>query len=195
MKKSMKIYIDEAWRWPLAWPVFVWLTIVFSDVQSDLFQDSKKLSVKKRELAYKLIKDFIFEKKILTISTYSSSYFINKYWIVSAISNAILKWIKKIWLNKKNIELIIDWNTDFGLRKKWYNVKTIIKWDEKIPYISISSIVAKVDRDCYMKKLSKKYPLYWFDKHKWYWTKFHIFQIKKYWKCSEHRDLYIRNFL
>ena len=56
--------------------------------------------------------------------------------------------------------------------------KTIIKGDEKERVIAFASIVAKVERDALMCKLSKKYPEYLFHMHKGYGTKKHCESIK-----------------
>ncbi len=224
----MIIYYDEAWRWPLAWPIYVWLTILIHPLlkrEKRVFKDSKKLSKKQKNILYKKIKS---DKNIISVSYSSSNIIIDNKWIVFAIRQAVLKWLWKL-LNKdnchpcegmepvknntkyysqkklkqllkqnKNIKLILDWNTDFWIWKKlWIQTETIIKWDDKIQWISISSIVAKVERDEYMKKTSKKdfFKNYWFEKHKWYWTKQHIQNIKKHWLSKIHRKSYCKNIL
>ena len=70
---------------------------------------------------------------------------------------------------------------------KLTNLKTIIKGDEKIPAISLASIVAKVYRDKLMKKLHKKYPRYDFIHNVGYGTKKHIKAIKKHGPSAIHR--------
>ncbi len=73
-----------------------------------------------------------------------------------------------------------------------YSLKTIVRGDEKVPAISLASIVAKVHRDKYMKKMHKKYPKYFFDKHKGYGTKLHYKMIKKYGVSSIHRKSFLK---
>lgn len=92
------------------------------------------------------------------------------------------------------LEIIIDGNKDFWLNKKlWISTKTMIKWDQKEPYISIASIIAKVSRDRRMvEKWDKKFPLYWFKQHKGYGTKFHQEMIKKYGASTIHRKLFLK---
>jgi len=70
---------------------------------------------------------------------------------------------------------------------KNYNQKTIIKGDEKIPLISAASIIAKTTRDAEMLKLHKKFPQYYFNKHKGYGTKLHYKMLKKHGFCPLHR--------
>jgi ribonuclease HII len=67
------------------------------------------------------------------------------------------------------------------------NAKTVIKADEKIPAVAAASIIAKVSRDGYMRRLAKKYPRYGFDLHKGYGTVVHLRAVKKYGPSIVHR--------
>ncbi len=86
----------------------------------------------------------------------------------------------------RNIELEMD-----GALKippgEWKKASVIIKGDSIKPSIMIASILAKVTRDRYMKKISKIYPQYLFEIHKGYGTKKHRDLIKKYGMNKEHR--------
>ena len=73
------------------------------------------------------------------------------------------------------------------------NPKTIIGGDDTIPAIQLASIVAKVTRDNYMKKLHKKFPQYGFDVHKGYGTRMHYRALKKYGRSPEHRKSFLKN--
>ncbi len=68
-----------------------------------------------------------------------------------------------------------------------FNAKTVIKGDEKIPAVALASIVAKVTRDRLMRRLSKKFPDYGFEKHKGYGTKLHLATVKKLGASEKHR--------
>lgn len=238
----LKIYIDEAWRWPLAWPVYCGLILLLGNIDKSEYKDSKKLTEKNRNLLYDRI--LSLENKWLLICTNwsSSELEIDKYWISKAINISICRWLYKILfkyyhnilihklknstqgeniirmikLNKlfqtKNTDykllkeiiehieqinwLIIDWNRTFWLEKDiWIKPITIIDWDDRLPEISMASIIAKVDRDAYMNKLPKKYSKYGFTKHKWYWTQEHMENIVKYWISDIHRICYLWNII
>jgi len=199
----MHIYIDEAGRWPLAWPVYVWIVVCEKrSEKSKIFQsykDSKKLSHKQRELLFSELDS----TNILRSYGKSSAAYIDRYGIVAAIRQAIIKSIKKLIPDYKqqitqwNITLHIDGNTDFGLQKSFPNIHihTYIKWDDRIHPISAASIVAKVLRDRNMVSRDRKYPVYWFAKHKWYGTQFHRDMIKKYWLSDMHRKSFCKNIV
>ena len=67
------------------------------------------------------------------------------------------------------------------------SAKTIVKGDEKIPAVAIASIIAKVSRDRFMKKLGKRYSVYGFDIHKGYGTAAHRKAIEQHGPSDAHR--------
>jgi len=192
------IYIDEAGRWPLAGPVYVglviatkgWKSLVFKD-----YKDSKKLSEKQRESLFTQLQ----QSKIARSYGKSTARYIDTNGIVGGIRQAIISWVKKIIspLDRSQIVLHIDGNTDFGLRKKfpWLIVHTYIKGDDRIAAISAASIIAKILRDHEMVHLDKKYSVYRFAQHKWYGTAMHRAHIARFGLSKEHRKSFCRNIL
>jgi ribonuclease HII len=65
--------------------------------------------------------------------------------------------------------------------------QTIVDGDVHVLSIAAASIVAKVARDEVMKRMHEEYPVYGFDKHKGYGTKFHREALKKYGIAPMHR--------
>ncbi len=88
---------------------------------------------------------------------------------------------------KSKIFLIIDGNNIKNLKLKTYNLKLIVKGDEKVFSCAAASILAKVTRDRIMERYAQKYPQYGFDRHKGYPTRHHIEMLKKYNPCQIHR--------
>ena len=192
---SMKwlIGVDEAGRGPLAGPVSVGLVKVATDFDWDLIpgvNDSKKISEKKREKIFDIVKELekqgLIEYSVQSVSAKS----IDAKGIVPAIRRSIEAGIVKLAL--KSEECIIK--LDGGLKApEEFPQETIIKGDSKEKVIGLASIMAKVTRDKYMEKIDGGYPEYGFAKHKGYGTKSHIEAIRKNGFSPEHRRSYCKN--
>ena len=81
--------------------------------------------------------------------------------------------------------IIVDGNK-FNTKNK-IPFKCIIKGDTKYMSIAAASILAKTSRDEFMFSLSKKFPLYQWNKNKGYPTKKHRIAISKYGITKHHR--------
>ena len=184
------IGIDEAGRGPLAGPVSVGAVMVKSDFDFSIFKnlkDSKKLSESKREEFFEVI-----DKKIKYKVVMVSNKVIDKKGISYAIKFAIKSLLKKLNPNIKNTKIFLDGSLK---APQEFTQETIIKGDEKIPTISLASIMAKVTRDRHMKKISNKYPAFNFDIHKGYGTRKHIEAIKKHGPSELHRKSFISRII
>lgn len=176
--------VDEAGRGPLAGPVVAACVIIDSnfEISEDLqaVADSKKLSAKKREQLFKVIKEKVLAVEISVVS----HQVIDK---INILQASLLAMKKAVAACKVQPELVlIDGN------QKIPNLKTvqqsIVGGDASVFCIAAASIVAKVSRDYLITELSKKYPEYGFEKHKGYGTKQHLEALKKYGPCPIHRQ-------
>ncbi len=88
---------------------------------------------------------------------------------------------KRNWkISRGNISgVLIDWNDNYSFEELDKKPVFVIKWDEKILEIGAASIIAKVFRDKLMNTYSLLYPNFWFENHKWYWTKKHREALEK----------------
>jgi ribonuclease HII len=195
-KKGYKgvIGLDEAGRGALAGPVVAGAVVILKTkiknqklkIEKILkeIKDSKQLSEKKREEFYKILTShFQIDWAVAKVS----EKIIDKINILEATKLAMKKAVKKLKTKNKKLKidcLIIDGNFKIDLP---YFQKSIIKADEKVFSCQAASILAKVFRDKLMKKYSKKYPQYGFEKNKGYLTKFHLKMLKKYGPCKIHR--------
>ena len=175
--------VDEAGRGPLAGPVFSAAVVLSDDIFIEGINDSKKLSEKKREIIYN---EIIAKAKSYSIS-FCTEKEIDKINILNATLLSMKKSIENLKL-KPDLALIDGDKIPQNLK---IESKSIIKGDSIINSIAAASILAKVSRDRFMKKISYKYPQYEFEKHKGYGTKLHIELIKRYGYCEIHRKSFL----
>lgn len=163
--------VDEAGRGPLAGPVFAAAALFAQDFEDDLIDDSKKLTAKKREALFDIIKEKALAYGIASVSADD----IDKYNIYEATKICMKKAIEQIGID---YDLIITDAMPLYVKNK--KVIAMIKGDAQCLNVAAASILAKVSRDRYMDELDKQYPEYGFAKHKGYGTKAHIDAINKY---------------
>lgn len=174
---------DEAGRGPGAGPVFAAAVCFTSyDERLEKLNDSKQLSEKVREELFEVIK----QNSVYSIAQGSVEE-IEKLNILRtsllSMKRCCAEVIKKI--NSENVKVLIDGNKtipDFN-----YNQETIVKGDFKSASIAAASILAKVSRDRFMKKLDKEYPQYLWAENKGYMTKSHLDAVDKYGLTKWHR--------
>ena len=176
MAKRIKyiIGIDEVGRGPLAGPVVVAALAVPTKLRiknaelrknfkSAKLRDSKKLSLKQREIWFEYVKK---HPKIFYAIASVSPKVIDKINISNAANLAVTRAFQKLVNtyaiasvltknNNVNVKIFLDGGLYLNKKYPRLSASTIIKGDEKIPVISFASIVAKVTRDRMMRKLHK----------------------------------------
>ena len=178
--------IDEAGRGPLAGPVVAGAVVLPKDCRILYINDSKKLSEKKRDELFDVIKEEAFSYGIGIVSPER----IDEINILQATYEAMRDAVSQ--LSVKPDILLNDAVTIPGIDIKQI---PIIKGDAKSLSIASASILAKVTRDRLMTEYDSLYPEYGFAKHKGYGTKVHIEAIKEYGPCPIHRRTFIKNFI
>ncbi|MDR3256887.1 MAG: ribonuclease HII [Endomicrobium sp.] len=172
--------VDEAGRGPLAGPVAAAVVILPKNLIIPNLNDSKKLSEKKREILFEIIKEKALDYAIETVD----NKIIDKINILRATFLAMSRAVLKLKI-KPDI-CLIDGNHKIS-SFSFTNQEAIISGDAKSACIAAASILAKVTRDRIMLEYAKQYPFYEFEKHKGYGTKKHIEALKKYGACPIHR--------
>ena len=173
--------VDEVGRGSLIGPVYAAAVILNKSINKKLLKDSKSLTKYKREILSKYIK----ENSVWSIGKASIKE-IEKINILQASLLAMKRAIKK--LKKKPTLVLIDGNKLPKIKN--YNLKSIVKGDQKIPSISAASIVAKVTRDKMITNLGKKFKGYNWDQNYGYGTKQHLKAIKKLGITCQHRKTF-----
>jgi ribonuclease HII len=149
--------------------------------------DSKKLTEKKREGLYDIIKE--------TAVAYSVAYgTLEEIETVNILEATYLAMNRAIeGLSVKPDFALIDGNrVPRGIK---IPCETVVKGDSKSMSVAAASVLAKVTRDRLMLEYDKKYPEYNFKKHKGYGTKEHTELIKQYGPCEIHRLSFLKNIL
>ena len=179
---NIVVGIDEVGRGPLAGPVVAVAVYIkrslwrnFSQKYPDIIKinDSKKI----REKLYKILIN------IIQFGVGAAS--------VKEIEEKNILQASLIAMERAYISLKI--NADFVLvdgintPKIKANVKAVKNGDNKSISIASASIIAKVIRDNLMKKLSYKYPEFFWNENSGYGTKLHIDKIKLLGITPHHR--------
>ena len=177
--------IDEAGRGPLAGPVVCACCIMPLDEMIDGINDSKKVSEKKREKLFEIIK----EKAISYSVSIVPCEVIDEINILNATKQGMVDCVK-------NMSVVPDLILVDAVKLPIEcNQRAIIKGDATSYNIAAASILAKVTRDRIMRDLDKAYPQYMFEKNKGYGTKVHIEAIRQYGITEHHRKTFVKNFI
>ena len=178
--------VDEAGRGPLCGPVCAAAVILPMDCEIEGINDSKKLSEKKRDMLYDIIKEKALAYSVVMVDAKT----IDEINILQATFKAMREAVESLSI-KADIALI-DGNQKPGLS---IEERTLVKGDAKSISIAAASILAKVTRDRYCIEMDEKYPQYQFAKHKGYGTKLHYEMIAEHGICEEHRRSFLKKIL
>ena len=179
--------VDEAGRGPLAGPVCAAAVILPEGAVIEGLDDSKKLTEKKREGLYDIIK----ETAVAYSVAYGTLEEIETVNILEATYLAMNRAIEGLTV-KPDFALIDGNRVPRGIK---IPCETVVKGDSKSMSVAAASVLAKVTRDRLMLEYDKKYPEYNFKKHKGYGTKEHTELIKQYGPCEIHRLSFLKNIL
>ena len=162
---------DEAGRGCLLGPVYAGAVILPKDFSCDLINDSKKLTEKQREEAYKVI----IENAVAWGVGFCTPEEIDEINILNASRLAMERAIENM---NHDYDLII---TDYvKMPKAKVEVIPLVHGDAQAQCVAAASIIAKVSRDHVCYELDKQYPQYNIRKNKGYGTKDHLEALKKY---------------
>lgn len=178
--------VDEAGRGPLAGDVYAAAVILDDETLINYLNDSKKISEKRRELLFDEIKDKA-RAYAVAVSTVEEIDSIN---ILNAAMLAMKRAVEGLCV-KPDLALI-DGNR---LPELDCPCRYVIKGDATSASIAAASVLAKVSRDRYMRKIAEKYPQYCFEQHKGYGTKLHCEMLWKYGASEIHRKSFLKKIL
>ena len=172
--------IDEAGRGPLAGPVVAAAAILPKDISIPYLNDSKKLTEKKRNELFEIIKEKALAYAVSIVGN-------NKIDEVNILQATFIA-MKNSVLSLKIIPDLCLVDGNHKIPSLELNQEAVVDGDAKSAAIAAASILAKVTRDKIMRDYAEKFPHYGFDKHKGYGTKIHMEALKKYGACEIHRQ-------
>ncbi len=200
-QKRIVIGTDEAGRGCGAGGVFA-SAVCFNNRSDELMEelaelnDSKKLSAKKREALFDIIKEKTVNSTIcIEVDEIERINILNA--SLKAMRMACTDVINQLYpikddretLAKNEIMILVDGNK--RIFNFDYSQKYVIKGDATSASIAAASILAKVSRDRYMLKLDEEFPQYKWKDNAGYLTKEHMALIDKYGLCKYHRPSYL----
>ena len=178
--------IDEAGRGPLAGPVVVAGVIMPQDSMIEFVNDSKKVTEKRREKLYDIIREEAISYSIAVID----QNVIDEINILNATKQGVTEVIDG--LDVKPDLILVDALEHINTRGIPY--EPLVKGDARCYNIAAASILAKVTRDRIMRQWDEIYPQYGFLSNKGYGTAKHIAAIKEYGLCPIHRISFTKHF-
>lgn len=174
---------DEAGRGPLCGPVVAAAVILPLGIEIEGLNDSKKLTEKKREKLFDIIK----EKAIAYAIAEASPEEIDEINILNASMLAMRRAVEA--LPTKADFALIDGNCSRGFEVP---TETVVSGDAKSCSIAAASILAKVTRDRGCVDLDREYPMYGIAKHKGYPTKDHMNAVREHGPSPIHRKTFLK---
>lgn len=178
--------VDEAGRGPLAGDVYAAAVILKPGIIIEGLNDSKKLSEKKRE---QLFNEICAKAEAYCIASASVEE-IDRLNILQATFLAMRRAVEGLSVKPKLV--LVDGNRNPELS---VHSRLVVKGDATSACIAAASILAKVSRDRYMKKLAEEYPQYGFEKHKGYGSKLHYQMLDKHGISPVHRRTFLKKYV
>lgn len=178
---------DEAGAGPLAGPVYAAAVVLPLGVEIPGLNDSKKLSEKKREALFPMLKELALDWSVACVDEKE----IDATDILSARMKAMQRAIDG--LKTAPDYALIDGDRDHGRTARITTKhECIVKGDSLSASIAAASILAKVSRDHFMLEMAERYPQYHFEKHKGYGTKLHYEALNQYGPSPIHRLTFLK---
>lgn len=174
---------DEAGRGPLCGPVVAAAVILPLGCEIEGLNDSKKLSEKKREKLFDIIK----ERAVAYAIAEASPEEIDEINILNASMLAMRRAVEALGVAADFA--LIDGNCSRGFS---IPTETVVGGDAKSCSIAAASILAKVTRDRGCIEADRLYPQYGIAKHKGYPTKDHMAAVRELGPSPIHRKTFLK---
>ena len=184
----IEVGVDEAGRGALAGPVTVAACIMPYGFQHELIKDSKLLNEAQRAEARQMVLDNCLAYSIQHIGVEQ----IENTNILKATLEGMRRALTATKAQKDFDFILIDGDQFHGFDGKPF--ETVVGGDNTYVSIAAASILAKTERDNYMRNLEGG-SVYGWGSNKGYGTKQHITAIKEAGATEHHRDSFISHLL
>ena len=186
--QTIEVGVDEAGRGALAGPVTVAACIMPYGFQHELIKDSKLLKEDERAEARQMVLDNAIAYSVQHVDVEE----IENTNILKATLEGMRRALEET-ANQHDFDFIlVDGDQFHGFDGKPF--ETVVGGDNTYISIAAASILAKTERDNYMKSLEGG-TLYGWGSNKGYGTKQHITAIKESGATEHHRDSFISHLL
>jgi ribonuclease HII len=175
--------VDEAGRGPLAGPVVAAAVILPDKCELPGLNDSKKLSVSRRNTLYRLIQR---RARAIGVGIIEAGE-IDRINIRQASFAAMRQALQQLKITPAHV--LVD---GFSIPGGPASQTGIIGGDQKSAHIAAASIIAKVTRDAMMIAFDREFPQYGFSRHKGYGTAEHLDALERLGPCPIHRFTFSR---
>lgn len=186
--QTIEVGVDEAGRGALAGPVTVAACIMPYGFQHELIKDSKLLKEDERAEARQMVLDNAIAYSVQHVDVEE----IENTNILKATLEGMRRALEETASQHDFDFILVDGDQFHGFDGKPF--ETVVGGDNTYISIAAASILAKTERDNYMKSLEGG-TLYGWGSNKGYGTKQHITAIKESGATEHHRDSFISHLL
>jgi len=207
--------VDEAGRGCLAGPVFAAAVFLPEELLARPWEtwgapridDSKKLSETEREAALVYIEQMAVSCSLRYATGLASVSEIDDHNILGATTLAMERALNGLELRLRTEDLPL-WSASTRanpaplvlidgrpVRKLPFAHQALVGGDGKSLSIALASILAKVERDAWMKDAHLQHPQYGWDRNRGYGTAVHRRGIEQFGPCPLHRKLFLRKIV
>ncbi|MDR6939096.1 ribonuclease HII [Arcanobacterium hippocoleae] len=188
--------VDEVGRGALAGPVSVGIALIniaTTDEFPEKLRDSKQLSPSVREALMIPIRQWVLAGAVGSATAAE----IDQHGIMAGLRIAAADAVNKLGTAGYQIDgVLLDGSHNWWVGRDLFApetqlpdvpVRTVVKGDAQCAVIAAASVLAKVERDHYMEKISPKYPHYDWGRNKGYASVRHIAGLREFGPCEFHR--------
>ena len=177
--------VDEVGRGPLAGPVTCAAVIMPLDDLIEGVNDSKKVAKKKRERLAEEIKSKAIAYSVVSYDNGK----IDEMNILAATKACMAEAVESLAVTP-DVVIVDALKLDIPVR-----TFGIVHGDAQSYSIAAASILAKVERDAFMREMDERYPGYGFSRNVGYGTAEHIAALKELGATPIHRRTFIGHFV